>query len=154
MSREIIIKSPKISDYDPKYRDYSHWSGELSHLDRMFTYGNITPENHPQACDLFAGDGVIGNWLENRGWQSQNIACFDIAVSPTPLTGKKIKWFYWDLYELSCTLYSRGSFPQEVSLHKNIYDLVFSFSGGEVSEPANDRIVNYFLKPGGMKFLR
>lgn len=85
---EIVIPKPEYSQYPQSLRRYSaDRPGDLWHKTYFLRRHKVTPQTHPLAADLFAGDGSMAWHLCNLGWRRENITCFDKVVTPTPFSG-------------------------------------------------------------------
>lgn len=142
---EIVLATPARST---TYKGFRRFSYTLKNKVRSFNHAlegaGITPDTHPLAADLEAGDGSYARMLVDLGWNRANITCVDYRKTTTPLV-QYCKWEYWDLEALDDALRRRLFLPKKVSALKEKFDLVI-FESNKLEE---ERICNYLVRPEG-----
>src|SRR3989304_3825264 len=119
--KEIVIADPSFNS-DPQSDWSFRYPADSSAMFKEFQLRRkITPNTHPLACDLFAGQGGVTAILLEQGWLPNNITCIDIGKpeNHTVLYGdwastqKAVirKWKHWDLAALATALFKKQPLP-------------------------------------------
>ena len=129
------------------HTDVSYTPEVETDLMRLFNEHGITPETHPKAVDLYAGDGSLAKILVKNGWQEENMTCIDMSRSHSPLV-RKANWLFWNLDSLDEALQSGVKIPTEVSQTSGQFDISLIYAT-PMSKEGLETIGNFFTKRGG-----
>jgi len=151
---DVLIENATYCDPKDRYLrrfSYTVHGGETREfLAEKLERSGVTAKSHPDAIDLFAGDGSGAKILEENGWKPENITCVDRCLPREPLVDN-CHWKMWDLGAMihELRLKREDSFPDEVKSKKGAFDVVFSLQP-EYSIEENRIITGYFAKKDGM----
>lgn len=145
--REIIIQNPKLNT-NP-YRRFSYSENHKNFVAWKLQEAGIHADTHTHGLDLCAGDGP-GAWIMTElGMQKDHILCVD-KEAPNPPIVKGIPWLHVDVNEFSRELSKESDqrIPLELQPLKHRFDIIIS-AYPQATESAVERVVNFFLQPGG-----
>ena len=146
---EILISHPEVNqDFQRNYSYRDGWARDMMPV--VLRELGISPASHPNAIELFAGDGSWARMLVDNGWNEESLTCIDMRKSPTPLV-PKADWLYWDLSQLARALLEHSDLPPEAASLQGKFNLVYSFYGDQ-SMAAEDALGSFFVSPGGIVF--
>lgn len=153
---EILITEPRPNrDYRSSYSFNDPFAHEV--VRDCFPDWGITPQTHPRAADICAGDGSWARLLVDNGWKPEDILCVDRCRSLGPLV-EGVKWEYWDVDALRDRLLTARfhlegptEIPEGVAVHQGKFDLVIVLLGAE--RRAANEVANYLVRPGGKTFV-
>lgn len=127
MLPEIEIKEPKVNPEERKYTSFTYIVGggeNRIEIPEMLTGMKVSPYSHPNAIDLFAGDGSGARILVDLGWKVRNILCVDLYIPRFPLVND-VEWKFWDLLSLSQSIrYGKPEIPASVLRFRGQFDIV------------------------------
>lgn len=154
-AQSILIPNPteNKSSFSSFFSEDSGWKDILKEtLDSR----HATPQSHPHALELFAGDGPIAGMLHEWGWQ--DITCADLYLPKKPLAPKGSTWIFLDLAEVIERL-NHGGDLNEINFLKNEFDIVTAtFPRNKHDAVSFDRddlkeLTNFFSRPDGVVFV-
>jgi hypothetical protein len=157
-NERIVISDPPPSRTPETHRNafnYYRWEELL----QDWLGETITPQSHPRALELFAGDGPIAEYLYKQGWR--NITCIDFEKSDTHFEASGVAWKYVDLEELLVSI-NMHEIPHEIDSLEHSFDIVsatFALRPGKTDLfdmfiPDRDimDLCEFFAKPGALIF--
>lgn len=143
---EIVIPHPK--ENTDVFRSYSHGNPEIiREISQLFKHFNVTPATHPRVIDLCSGDGSIARMVIDMGWQSKNMTCVDLYISPTPLV-HGVTWEYMNLETLAFALKWEIPLPNQIQKLHHAFDVVTEMQGYVYPQDIT-LVSNFFARPQG-----
>ncbi|MFC1790734.1 hypothetical protein ACFLZP_04610 [Patescibacteria group bacterium] len=129
----------------------SYHESEPEFVAALFEEYQITPQSHPRAVELFAGDAPHAAIMTRLGWRARDIVCIDYRRSRDPLV-RGVQWRYYDLHHLSLALMVDGEIPGSILSLRQQGDVVIAINQWWRSKETLDQLVNFFCRRGGLAY--